>query len=608
MVFRILLPLIALVLIGIVVMLERNGIQLESVTPGVVLDYTYTEPVEDDLRCLLLVDQAQREGKVVTEQMTNVLQSMKVNYDVFEASEFPFTEQLDSYDHLILSFPDWEVLGDSVRDIIYWVRDGGSLMNTITPEPGATLHMITQQLGVEGGFHEFAGVSGIYVQDQRMVGSTTKPLYELNEDPSEKMEISLQAQLSDACEVYLSSEDGSVPLLWHVPYGEGHIVVTNMAIGDKYMRGFLSLAYSLMEEACLYPVINSSVYYLDDFPSPVPEGDGEFIRRDYGIDIASFYSNVWWSTILNWEEKYGIRHTGVIIEDYNDTVSGPFPQNESTSQFKAFGNMLLNNHGELGYHGYNHMPLILKGKDEGKRIGAYVMWPSVEEMEGSLKELSRFSHDVFPDAEFAVYVPPSNIISDTGRKAIKEAVPEIRAIASFYMTHVNRHGQDIEYEQEFGVAEDGIIEMPRIVAGTFISEYDCLTAMSELNFHFVQSHFLHPDDTLDVDRNAQQGWAKMSEAFEQYLDWITTDATAIREQTASEMANAVQIYDHISLKRSSDEASVRADLGGFAGEAWFLLRMRDREPGRAVGCTLEQVANGLYLVHATQEHIEIRYK
>ncbi|MCR4897522.1 MAG: DUF2194 domain-containing protein [Lachnospiraceae bacterium] len=608
MVFRILLPLIALVLIGIVVMLERNGIQLEGFTPGVVQDYTYTEPVEDDIRCLLLVDHAQSAGKEVTEQMTNVLRSMKVNYDVFEAGEFSFAQSLDSYDHLIISFPDWEVLGDSVRDIIYWVRDGGSLMNTITPEPGATLHMISQQMGVEGGFNDFTGISGICVQDQRMVGSTTKPLYELSKDPSEKMDISLQAQLSEACEVYLSSEDGSVPLLWHVPYGEGHIVVTNMALTEKYMRGFLSLAYSLMEEACLYPVINSSVYYLDDFPSPVPEGDGEFIRRDYGIDIASFYSNVWWATILNWEEKYGIRHTGVIIEDYNDLVKGPFPKNESTSQFKAFGNMLLNNRGELGFHGYNHMPLILEGKDEGKRIGAYVMWPSKEEMERSLEELSRFSHAVFPNAEFAVYVPPSNIFSETGREAIKEAVPEIRAIASFYVTHTNAHGQGTEYEQEFGVAEDGIIEMPRIVYGTYINHYDSLMAMSELNFHFVQSHFFHPDDTLDVDRYADQGWAKMSEAFEQYLDWITTDATAIREQTASEMANAVQLYDHISLKRSSDGSSVSADLGGFAGEAWFLLRMRDREPGNTVGCTLEQVANGLYLVCATQEHIEIGYQ
>jgi hypothetical protein len=36
--------------------------------------------------------------------------------------------------------------------------------------------------------------------------------------------------------------------------------------------------------------------------------------------------------------------------------------------------------------------------------------------------------------------------------------------------------------------------------------------------------------------------------------------------------------------------------------------MRDREPGETVGCSLEQVANGLYLVCATQEHIEIRYR
>lgn len=38
------------------------------------------------------------------------------------------------------------------------------------------------------------------------------------------------------------------------------------------------------------------------------------------MDISNFYTNVWWEDILDWEDKYGIVHTGMIIEDYSDTV------------------------------------------------------------------------------------------------------------------------------------------------------------------------------------------------------------------------------------------------------------------------------------------------
>ncbi len=41
------------------------------------------------------------------------------------------------------------------------------------------------------------------------------------------------------------------------------------------------------------PVINSAVFYLDDFPSPVPSGDGTYIKRDYGLLHRRLYAKVW---------------------------------------------------------------------------------------------------------------------------------------------------------------------------------------------------------------------------------------------------------------------------------------------------------------------------
>ena len=56
------------------------------------------------------------------------------------------------------------------------------------------------------------------------------------------------------------------------------------------------------------------------------------------------------------------------------------------------------------------------------------------------------------------------------------------------------------------MASDGIVEQPRIVSGGMVDDsYMRLAAASELNMHYVSTHFMHPDDLLDPDRGAKGG-------------------------------------------------------------------------------------------------------
>ncbi len=47
---------------------------------------------------------------------------------------------------------------------------------------------------------------------------------------------------------------------------------------------------------------------------------------------------------------------------------------------------------------------------------------------------------------------------------------------------------------------------------------------------------MHPDDLLDVDRGAAEGWEVYKTGLEDYLEWLTAAAPALRMQTASECA------------------------------------------------------------------------
>ena len=61
-------------------------------------------------------------------------------------------------------------------------------------------------------------------------------------------------------------------------------------------------------------MINGSAFYLDDFPSPVPSGDGTYVKRDYGTSIQEFYSNIWWPDMMSLAAEHGVRYAESCIQ------------------------------------------------------------------------------------------------------------------------------------------------------------------------------------------------------------------------------------------------------------------------------------------------------
>lgn len=602
--FKIVIPLIALFLCGVVVILERYGITHEYTEgKGKEKNLAFSEEVALQKSCLLLTSE-EEVSAIYEKMMSDVLDGMKIGHDSLFVDESFDAAVLSDYDTVVFTFQEWGTLGNALPEIFAWVKAGGNLMTTVAPSMDGSFVAVESQLGIISVADGYPAIYGFRMLKDCMIGAGEDEVFWYAGEDEEPVYTSLAVNLDEKCDVWMESGDGAVPLIWTRDYGEGKVAVINEAIAEKYQRGFLCMTYSLLSDAEIYPVINASAFYLDDFPSPVPEGNGTYIRRDYGVDIATFYATIWWPKILEWEETYGIVHTGLIIEMYSDQVKAPFEQNEATSQFLTFGNMLLNHGGELGFHGYNHMPLCLAGTDENRQFGEYELWESVEGMQDSLRELQRFSEELFPENAFQIYVPPSNIISETGRAALLEACPDIRVIASTYL----RDAEGKVYEQEFREEEDGTISTPRIVSGCEIDNYQKISAMSELNFHFVQSHFLHPDDVLDEDRGAEAGWEAMSREFEDYLNWVYTAAPDIRNVTGSEMGTAVLQYDRLTMKRELSGGVLSVELGGFSGEASFLLRVNEGTLTGAEGCEYEPVCGNLYLIQAHTDRIEIYLK
>ncbi len=601
---KILIPLIALAVYGVVVLLERYGVSYNGRAMGILPAgeaLLFTDPVTERADCLVLVDESDDTSKAMSDIMEFVLDEMRVVYIEKDIDAFEAGTDLAGMENLVVTFEDWDLLKDQIQSVNKWVQGGGSMMNVVTPEPNQVFKLMSQKLGVTESDFTYTEIRGLQILDHAMIGSGDDLIFPLGEE-DEALLTSLSVVVDDnRAKVYVQSSDGQVPILWTANYGQGRYVFLNDIITGKIQRGFLATAYSLMQDACIYPVINGSAYYLDDFPSPVPSGNAEYITRDYGLDISSFYSSIWWPAVMRWESDYGIRHTGMIIEEYSEQVKAPFVQNKDVTQFTMFGNMLLNRGGELGFHGYNHMPLGIRGVDDDIQFGDYELWEDYDSMVESIRELERFSRNLFPTQPCSVYVPPSNILSENGKRAMLEGSSHVNIIASTYFPSNEANA----YVQEFEVDGDGVIHTPRVTSGAVIDDYQRLAAMSELNLHFVQSHFMHPDDCLDEDRGADLGWEEMKRTFTAYLDWIGSSAPGIRQLTGSEMGTAVSVYDHLSVQRSVTEDAVKVSLGGFSGEAYLMLRVNEGTPGKATGCSYEKVTDRMYLVHAIQPEFEI---
>lgn len=551
--------------------------------------------------CLVITDSDQDGVEDVKEQFDQILLDMKiahrdVDIAIDGADAIP---SLTSFDRVIVLMPSLDGLGAHLTDLMSWVSAGGSLMLGMTPDNSNCLQAIASKLGIESAGYDYATAESIVPSEDFMLGGGER--YEF----SDPFDSSLSVSLRETAHVWARTGDAGTPLIWSNDCGSGHTVVCNIGIYDKVMRGFYASAISLLGDATAYPVINSAVFYLDDFPSPVPSGDGTYIKRDYGLSIADFYTKVWWPDLQKLAQKYGIRYTGVMIENYEDAVNQTEPARQpDTTQFRYFGGMLLQMGGELGFHGYNHQPLALWDTDYGT-LYDYKTWKNKETLVASLNELIAFQDEVLPNAHGSVYVPPSNILSVRARKLIGTDVPRIKTIASTYF----EDGTDLPYVQEFGVASDGIVEQPRIVSGGMVDDsYMRLTAVSELNMHYVSTHFMHPDDLLDPDRGAKEGWEIYKGGLVDYLEWLTKSAPDLRRQTGSECSGAIQRFSSVTVSVDTSADAWTLSLGNFHDEAWLMFRANNGEPGAVMGGELTHLTGNLYLLKANDKTLTIERK
>lgn len=227
---------------------------------------------------------------------------------------------------------------------------------------------------------------------------------------------------------------------------------------------------------------------------------------------------------------------------------------------------MLRDGGEVGLHGYNHVPFCME-KDGKNQILSYPTWDSQALMQSAAFELERFSSSMLPGQPFTAYVPPSNMLCDDARTWLPEILPNLKVIASVYLPDADVPA----YVQEFEEAKDGIIEYPRITSGHNPDNFMRWAQANEIWLHYAAGHFIHPDDILDSSRNEGNTWLEMRETLDEYLLWLYSSMPGVRNLSTTEGAMAVQRYARLTPDYDCNNNECRISLDGFYDEGWLLM-------------------------------------
>ena len=400
----------------------------------------------------------------------------------------------------------------------------------------------------------------------------------------------------------VTSQEGH-PIIWSHNSGQGKYIVCNSRErDDKNNYGIYTAILSQLKEDYIYPVMNMKLFFIDDFPSPVPEGNFERIYQETGLSTADFYRRLWWPEMLNNGEKYNVKYTGLIIENYGDQVKGPFmplADVNARNSLIVYGRELLKAGGELGIHGYNHQSLAPAGY--GQDSLGYATWESQADMEESLRELKRYISDAYPGYEIHAYVPPSNILSPEGKAAVKNVFTDIKVYSSLW----NGLATAKQYFQNFQLNADGTCELPRVTSGHVSASEKMWENYIVVNYNGVFSHFVHPDEIF-YEESENLTWTMMKQGLTDLLSELQNRFGWLEPVTATEGYEKMKDYFQMDYRVTRSEDGIKINAWDFHQPLTFILRT-DKKIGSVIGGSAQRVQANAYVLTVTDGDFEIKW-
>jgi hypothetical protein len=367
------------------------------------------------------------------------------------------------------------------------------------------------------------------------------------------------------------------PVMWKRRHGTGRVVVRTDSLALlKPWRGSILQSILQTQAVAAAPVVNAMVYYVDDCPQPMWNVVKQPIQGEYGLSDTDFYRTVWWPDLMDMVKQYKLKLTFNLIFSYDDEVKSGFSadpfysQNgKGVPQWMAMEAVRLGH--EIALHGYNHQSLVEGGGYTSKG------WETRDRMVASLLEARREWIRLFGENNLPfTYVAPNNHIHRAGKEAVKIAFPEIRVMSAQYLTEGDIEGHEWDADPDV----PHFLDMPRVSSEFFMGSSNNVPMHDGVMLAGIWTHFVHPDDVYDPERNNGTGWKGLNRTSRLMLRHMTQAYPWLRPMTARDAYHEIIAWRSSGFQLEHEPNKVTAHLStGTDRSMWFVLRL---DPGRRV--------------------------
>ena len=548
-----------------------------------------------ELKHLVLISHidsdAQRE---IYTNIKEVFGYAKISYDVNYLNKLKKGE-IYNYESIIIATNNYKYLKkDIYEEIKDYVADGGNL--TIL---------------INSYFNPFNKIAGIEKLKEIIEGSGLKfkknifpGIYETKIVGEEAKNITnslLDTKLKADVEIIAETSEG-YPLIFEREIGKGRVVYSNTTFfGDRSVNGILIQLISYGNNIFLQNIVNTKVVDIDDFPAPLPNGNNELIFPKYKMNTRNFFREIWWPDMKKLAIDENLIYTGYIIGTYDDiTEAKKFNRlDETSTQDKIyFGRELLTLNGEIGL------------SEELNHDHNYKDWETEEDMAGSIIKIRENLKEMYSGLEARVYVPPSNMLSLTGKKVLRENLPSLEVLSGLYSAGMEKGVliTHIGWDKD----EPSLYNFPRFTSGVVYNDLTMLNAYKGIALYGIFHHFIHPDDILDKERGQGKNWEELKKELSLYFENVNEKFGFLRAQTAYDGYREVLKLDKLKVHVFKKEGSIDVYFENFPGKTYNYLRLRNNKVKEVRGGKVQLISydenSTLYLLEANKNKISIILK
>ncbi|TGA98529.1 DUF2194 domain-containing protein [Sporolactobacillus shoreae] len=547
---------------------------------------------------LYIVQPEDPEGNKIMKNTMTAMKYAKVSYQVIQPEKIE-SLKADPYHGIILYGEKPGILHQAALD--RFVENGGRLIFANRFYMDSSWYKL---MGVTAN-HNFTTVRGLHFKKMLFPGYPEVP-----ESSNVAVHSSLKIELNRRTTDTLITAQ-NLPILWTNNYGKGKVLFWNTtAMDDKMSRGMFVQSLGHVFPAFVSGQVGAQTMFIDDFPAPAPDSMLNKKVTGQKMTVKDFYQNDWWPTMKKIAIRDHIKYTTVAIGTYQKIVKPPFPDFSQLDRnaYLYFGWENLSMGGELGIHGFNHQPLLLKSDPVDKSLN-YVSWKNEQYMGQSIVALQKLVHQFFPKNKIKVYVPPSDIMNKTGLDALSKYAPNIETVSSNYLGTT----ADGSLVTEFGYDKQHpkIFMYPRVTSGYWLNvgdQYAMADAAANLG---VVSHFVHPDDVLDPTRSGNMNWKQLSQGYANIAGRVRKYYPQIKSMTQTEATTIMKHYFQGKIIATYSKNIIYLSYEGIPVQSSVIVHVEEGkklDTGKFSFGEVTKLGDALYDVHLSKPEAILQIK